>query len=196
MYWRCDEAAGDSAADSGPKKINAKLRGSAKFAQGKFGNGLQFEKQGDLAEMPNLALTGNAVTIALWVKQDDVSHNIQRYVTLGAESAVVRDDREGNLTFYMRMGGQIRFLHTADKTVPVGAWFHVAATWDGTTMRLYKDGVPAGSLKTAGVMTPITGGLLSTGDPESLIGTMDDVRVYARPLSDAEIQVLAGVKKP
>jgi hypothetical protein len=79
--------------------------------------------------------------------------------------------------------------------LPVGVWTHVAVTFDGTTARFYLDGTETGS-----------GGFSFGFDTESALhfgsddpnggnafnGALDEVRLYDKALSAAEIKALAG----
>ena len=75
--------------------------------------------------------------------------------------------------------------------LPVGAWTHLAVTYDGSTVRLFVNGTEAADQAADGPMTVSTGPLKIGGNavwPEWFSGLIDDVRVYNRPLSTAEIQ--------
>ena len=83
----------------------------------------------------------------------------------------------------------------------VGAFHHVAGTYDGTTMRLYFDGAEVGSLPVSGFVGVSEGVALSTGDAEALDGLLDEVQVFDRALSAEEIRAIfevgtAGQCKP
>ena len=75
--------------------------------------------------------------------------------------------------------------------IPVNTWTHEALTYDGTTIRLYINGVEAAS-------KPQTGAVKSSTDPlwiggntpfgEYFQGLLDELRVYKRALTPAEIQ--------
>jgi hypothetical protein len=85
----------------------------------------------------------------------------------------------------------------ATRTAPLNAWIHVATTWDGKTVRLYQDGAEVGLLSYAGPMgasdKPVILGnnANSTGLDQPLGGRLDEVRLYDRALSAAEIAALA-----
>lgn len=83
-------------------------------------------------------------------------------------------------------------------STPVGAWTHLAATYDGTTLRLYANDVqPATRVITGSMLASSsvlrTGGNGSWND-EWFAGLIDEVRQYSRALSVAEIQ--ADMVKP
>ncbi len=80
-----------------------------------------------------------------------------------------------------------------------GSWMHVAGTYDGSTMRLYINGVLESSMVVPGGIPaavntlPLTiGAQDGTSASRWFMGWMDDVRVYNRALSLSEIQALVG----
>jgi hypothetical protein len=78
-----------------------------------------------------------------------------------------------------------------DRTEPTLRWSHLAVTYDGTTLRLFIDGDEVSS-------RPTTGSILETAAPlwiggnhpygEYFRGLIDEVRVYDRALSPAEVR--------
>jgi hypothetical protein len=73
-----------------------------------------------------------------------------------------------------------------------GNWHHAAYTFDGKTHRLYFDGkleMSVDSAPGAGAMNRARIGTYQAPD-EMFAGTVDDVRIYSRPLSDAEVTML------
>ena len=85
-------------------------------------------------------------------------------------------------------------------TVPAvltGAWHHVAASWDGTTKRLYVDGVLVGSDTTIPIDAtyPMWIGVdYDAGLPvDAYAGDLDELEIYDRALADAEIASLAAM---
>lgn len=68
------------------------------------------------------------------------------------------------------------------------AWHMIAMIWDATNLRLYVDGVPVAGLAAPGTpvttSTAMTLGYLAS---DSMVGDVDEVAVFARALSAAEI---------
>jgi len=76
-------------------------------------------------------------------------------------------------------------------TVTAGKWFHLAATYDGTTVTTYVNGTQANS-RTASFTADLTKfgiGRRDSPDDANVItdGRIDDVRVYDSALSDSQI---------
>jgi hypothetical protein len=75
--------------------------------------------------------------------------------------------------------------------LPLNTWSHLAATYDGTTLRLYVNGSLVGSRAVASALVTSTGALRIGGNSvwgEFFTGRIDEVRLYNRALSVAEIQ--------
>ena len=75
----------------------------------------------------------------------------------------------------------------------LNTWTHVASTFDGAVIRLYINGVQVASTAFSGTMVPSTGALRIGGNSlfvtEYFTGRIDEVRIYDRALSAAEIVV-------
>ena len=73
----------------------------------------------------------------------------------------------------------------------VNTWTHLAATFDGATVRLYVNGVQVASQAQTAPLATTSGTLQIGGDSypnEYFAGRIDEVRIYNRALSAAEIQ--------
>ena len=87
------------------------------------------------------------------------------------------------------VGGERNAVGSA--ALPLNAWSHLAATFDGSTVRLFVNGVQAGSLAFSGSMAASTGVVAAGWERrlgEWFAGLIDEVRVYSRALSASEIQ--------
>lgn len=87
------------------------------------------------------------------------------------------------------IGDGTKWVTLLGPAVAQSTWTHLAATWDGTTLALYVDGVAAGTLA-ATCLAP-TGGPLRLGaegpDSKQFLGQLADVRVWSRALAADEI---------
>jgi len=80
--------------------------------------------------------------------------------------------------------------------LPLNAWTHLAATHDGTTLRLYINGVEVGSRAVAGALLTSTGALRIGGNSiwgEFFQGRIDEIRVHNRALSATEVQTIMNL---
>jgi PKD repeat protein len=98
------------------------------------------------------------------------------------------------LRFRLKTGGQTTTLKSSPGVVQAGTWHHVAAVYDGSQMRLYRDGEQvaskgkSGSLSTSGSVPAALGDQPQGG--RSFDGLLDEVRLYGRALSADEVLAL------
>jgi hypothetical protein len=77
----------------------------------------------------------------------------------------------------------------------LNSWTYLAATYDGASLRLYVNGVQVATSAVSGAIATTAGPLQIGGNnvwSEWFKGTIDDVRVYNRALSAAEVQADMG----
>ena len=75
--------------------------------------------------------------------------------------------------------------------VPSSAWTHLAVTYNNSSLNLYVNGSLVRSVATSGALLTSTGVLRIGGNSvwgEYFQGIIDEVRIYNRALSQAEIQ--------
>ncbi len=76
---------------------------------------------------------------------------------------------------------------------PINAWTHLAVTYDSTILRLYVNGTQVATQPANGTIQTTTSPLWIGGNSpygEYFVGVLDDVRVYNRALTAAEIPVI------
>jgi len=85
----------------------------------------------------------------------------------------------------------------SDATLPLNEWHHVASTSDGAKIRQFVDGVQVDSTAFVYAIVPDTRPLLigadTPGSFEVFNGRIDEVRIYDRALTGAEIGALADL---
>jgi hypothetical protein len=75
---------------------------------------------------------------------------------------------------------------------PASGWHHVAYTFDGTTRRLFIDGTSADMSTMAGETGAVTEGHVGAYGTQVFAGTVDEIRIYNRALTTAEVTALAN----
>jgi hypothetical protein len=109
-------------------------------------------------------------------------------------------DNDGQYGFFLHPGGDLRCTANGALTIPgavaIGAWRHVACTYDGTTVTVYLDGEPAGANETGGDLgTGVDNGSSIGADTppgDSFVGHIDSVRVWRIPRTASEVCEAAG----
>jgi hypothetical protein len=193
-----NEGSGTSTDDASGNGHGGTLEnGQSWTSAGKYGNALLLNGVSDfvsILDSPTLSL-GSTGTIEAWVKPDVLG----RWHSLLAKGAANSDPVHNyaleitNQNVFRCILGDGASSMVVDSAVPaVAAQFtHVACAWDGTTVRLYINGALNSSrpqtLTPAANAAQLYLGQFG-GNSDRLQGTLDEVRIYARALTDAELQ--------
>jgi hypothetical protein len=101
-------------------------------------------------------------------------------------------DANGPTIYVVRAAAPDAPLEAAGTGVlAANTWTHLAATYDGATLRLYVNGSQVGSRAVSGALLASTGALRIGGNSiwgEYFQGRIDEVRIYNRALGLTEIQ--------
>jgi glucose/arabinose dehydrogenase len=189
-----DEGGGGTLTDRSGHAHHGTLSGPAWSAAGKSGGALSFDGIDDHVRIPDhaeLDLT-TGMTLEAWVRPSALSG--WRTVVFKEQAthmtyALYAATSTGPPTGQAYVGGQRDARGTAP--IPAGAWTHLATSYDNSTLRLYVNGTQVRTLAAGGPMTVSTGPLKLGGNAiwrEWFAGLMDDVRIYNRALTPAEIQ--------
>ncbi len=173
------------------------------YEAGRIGQALRFDGVDDAVDLGPLDVSGEtALTITFWFRADDFGTSDARFISK-ADGQYDQDHywmistlNGSRLRLRLRAGGSTDTLISPTGTLSTGVWTHVAATYDGSTMRLYRDGTEVASMPKTGVLDssgtvdaaignqPTT----ASGGARPFDGLIDDLRIYSRALSEAEIR--------
>ena len=171
---------------------NGTAGGNAVYtSSGKYNGGFTFDGSGDYITRTNpiLPSLNSNRTIALWEKTSATGRQILFGIgNSGAYAEVTLYPDIGTGFFLDTSAG---YLGTGGATPDDGNWHHLAVTYNGSVWKTYLDGVPKNNLT---LVSNLNNNVYSVGvDSNNLAtypfnGQIDEVRVYNRSLSDAEIQ--------
>jgi CSLREA domain-containing protein len=120
----------------------------------------------------------------------------------------LRMQSTGGQTVFTYRTGSGPQLSTPTAVFPFNVWTHVAVTYDAVSgvTTLYKGGVAVGSNSAPGGITPLAGAKLVIGENNNWIapartwgpwiGGIDEVRVYSKAISAAEVAAQVSVSNP
>ena len=193
--WRFDEGTGTLAKDSSGRRNDGTIYG-ATWVDGKFGKALSFDGVDDYVEVPDsdsLDLT-NEITISVWVKvpYTTPTGNNLWHTPVGKEAAFWTEYNENSeiLQFACMMAGSPNVIVSVSQKFEANKWYHlVFVNKNGGTKEIYVNGI----LKKSEPSTysfdastfPLRIGIYAT---QWWNGTIDEVRIYNRALSEEEIK--------
>ena len=198
--WKLDGNANDSSGNNN----NGTLYGGA-YESGKSGQAVHLDGSDDYVNVPDSStLEGmDGLTVAAWVKLDTLPSSENHYIPVGKEEAyrfIVGSAGGGHLVVATTNNGWYTSGTTAgfgDVTLATGTWYYLVGVYDGSYVRMYIDG----QFKASGPQA-ISGAIVNNsyalrfghnfaiGNVEFTDGLVDEVRVYDRALSAADIQDL------
>lgn len=198
-YWRLDEGTGTKASDCTPGAHHGTVMGAV-WAPGKVGSGaLAFT--GDTVELgnpPAFQLIG-AMTVSAWinVNRTDVSGRILSKSSQSDRGWEINIEAGGTLEFKVARD-TASYAQVSRPFPTLKQWKHVAGVYQpGTALRLYVDGTEVAAT-TSNVPAQQRNSPLDVrmgAMPNELCcrmdGTIDDVRLYGRALTAAEVRALA-----
>jgi len=209
VQWKLDESSGTTAADSSGNGYDGTLTNmnGNEWTTGTLDGALEFDGSDELVSCGNLDVTGGDghITLTAWMKADDFGTSDARFISKATGTSTSQH-------YWMLStwnGSQLRFrlrtsstqnLYSSSGVLSTGVWTHVAATWDGSTMRVYRNATDVGSTSKSGTLaTNGSVGVAIGNQPPGagnrpFDGLIDDVRIYNRALSAAElVDVAAGL---
>jgi hypothetical protein len=187
--------------------MNNFISTSSVVVPGKLGQGLQFDGVDDYLSSSNIVNTAK-VTVSAWVKI--TAFPVQNGMIVGFVNGIgsVTHDKnlyistDGKIYFYV-YDGATKTTSAPASTLLLNKWVHVVGVADGTNAKTYVNGVEVGSVSAGNTYTEYTvpnifingtTGLVSFGGGYSQ-QQIDDVRVWNRDLSVAEIKQLYNIGK-
>jgi uncharacterized repeat protein (TIGR01451 family) len=188
-----EESTGTTITDASGNGNTGALGSATRTSSGKFGAALSFNGTNAkvvIPDAPSLRLT-TGMTLEAWVNPSTISNTWRDIVYKGNDNyylmAMSQNGRRP-------VGGGIVGVTTeaiGASALTAGTWTHLAATFDGTAMRLFVNGVQAGSASRSGTLA-VSGNPLELGGDsifgQYFSGVIDEVRVYNVALSQAQIQ--------
>ncbi len=214
--WHMDEGSGSSIDDSSSNSNDGTITGASwagvdggrwytsTMAGFSTGDSLSFDGTDDYVTVADSAsLDVTAITIALWFKVDrvDISqHFVSKWGT-GANDLSYALLLNGNkVRFNTSFNGSVEDNLNSTGSVSSGVWYHIVATFNGSTKKIYINGSEdvsfdiTGSLNTTST-ADLTIGRVNTTLSSYADGIIDEVSIYDRALSADEVEALSQRRK-
>jgi hypothetical protein len=157
--------------------------------------------------------TTTGLSVSVWVKPSSLTVDKQRIISTTEGGGYVLSLNETSssqcsaltVCFGVYVNGVQRATEMPKSLLTNGTWNLITATYDGTTIKLYLDGVLKNSSNWTGSMTytgsiplcigaePGTSSCTDGGSGfANFYGAMDDARIYKRAITLAEVKALAN----
>ena len=190
-----NEGSGSTTADTSGNSNTGTISGAAWTTSGRYGSALSFNGSSNrvnINDANSLDLT-TGMTLEAWVYPTVLSGwrtIILKEISGGLAYALYAYDNAPRPAAYINTGGNDLSV-AGTSSIPLNAWAHLATTYDGATLRLFVNGSQVGSKAISGAIRVSTSPLRIGGNAiwgEYFSGRIDEVRIYNRALSQAEIQ--------
>jgi hypothetical protein len=207
LHLKLDESAGATTASdcsgNGNNGALTNMDSSTDWVAGKIGNALDFDGVNDYVSCPDnssLQLTGD-LTLSFWIKPTSVGTRRQNPLDKSYSGEFALNiETSGQLSYYHHRTASPYYwcYYTTNMSIQSSVWQHIVVTRDATTriVKFHYNGVltdtspdyTTAALPVASA-SPV---LIGKGYSNCFTGQMDDMRIYARVLSQAEITKLAN----
>ena len=187
-----EETSGTTALDASGNGNSGTLAGAVSSASGHSGRAMSFDGVNDVVTVADSDTldASTALTIEAWLYPQST----------GWRTALLKESAGGlAYALYASTNNSLPSLEIQASattelrgatSLPTNRWSHLTATYDGATMRVYINGVLSSSRAASGPITSSSGALRIGGNSiwgEYFRGRIDEVRIYRRTLTAAEI---------
>ena len=211
-WWTLNENSGQVVEDSSTNSNSGTLGPTIgvevedpTWTLGKFGSGLHFDGNDDYVDLGIFDVSGDEMTISARIRFEGFDGQTQSKIVSKSDGPQSTDNiwsfglynSSGvpKLGFEIEIGFDVPSVLLAAEDIPLNTWIHAVAVYNGTDMLLYKNGtlinITTNVSGDVGVNNSV-GVLLGTSPLSSYFfnGTIDDVQVWDRALSQVEIRAL------
>jgi hypothetical protein len=200
--WKFNETGGTTAFDNSGNNHHGSLENGTLFTSGKFNNAAEFDGQDDRISAGSFDITsGSGLSIVAWIRADDFGTSDARIISKAIGTTtndhywMLSTISSGGikLRFRLRTNGITTTYIASSGNIFPGVWTHVAATWDGSAMRLYKDGILVGNTGKGGSINTNSNVKVAIGNQPDGAGSrpfdgrIDELAVYNKALTQSEI---------
>ncbi|MHC4526379.1 MAG: putative Ig domain-containing protein, partial [Planctomycetota bacterium] len=181
-HWKFDEAGGSTAFDSSGSGHDGTLVNGPTWTTGRLGGALRFDGTNNYIDVGAQDIAA-PWTASFWVKREDSLNSNTALLDSANYSLKLEQYPNLNKVGFTAYGVAD---HAFNYEAPIGSWAHLVFIGTATQVTLYVDGASTETIA-ASISCPMT--QISSAS-KATKGTIDEVRVYNRALSAAEILTL------
>ncbi len=196
-HWRLDEGSGNTVYDSSTFGNDGTFKSDPQWVAGYYGGALEFDGNDDNIDCGNddsLNIT-DEITLSAWINitqrpvvdswytipWKENAYSMYLYGTDNEVTTLAAD-------FWLDTG-RADIWNGPDIDIPPNNWTHIAVTFNGTDFEFYVNGEHDYTQNEPATIEISTINFLFTEEGSNFKGLIDDVRVYNRALTQAEILV-------
>ncbi len=205
-----DQGSGTTVADASGNNYIGTLKNGPTWTAGKYNGALTFDGSNDYVAFGDVAPANGltAFTVSTWVKfavsggGSHETHLVDKSRCDGYRNSgpwelgvALTAPGKAEVLVYPQDGTPSAYIFSGASTSSVddGNWHYVTARYDGSRLSIWVDGRQENSVAAAGLrMSSTTHAMEAGGNCNGYAypfrGTLDEIRVYARALSQTEIQ--------
>ncbi len=195
-WWKFDDGSGLTATDSGSGGNSGTVI-NASWTSGKVGGALDFVRASESRVEVGDVLEGfSGLSIVAWIYPRSKPHNGEIVKKDLVYLLRVNESQLGTTAFMVWDSSGTKYtLEVPDDSFPNNSWSMIAATWDGSMMRIYRDNaVKLGERNASfGRLNSSPNALTIGNQPgggEGFEGLIDEVMIFSRALSEEEIAMI------
>ena len=194
-FWRMDETTGSELCDSVGSQAGTYGSGVSRGHVGATSDGNAaagfdgtLNAYATVDDAPALNPTFG-VTVEAWVKPSTVANGY--YTTVRKDGQYMLRLYGDNLYFRVWLPGGMQYNVEAFNVLDVDQWQHVVGTFDGSLLRVFRNGEQVAAVSVSGALQTTTNPLSiardTSGAADYFRGQLDDISVYGRGLSAGEV---------
>ena len=199
-----NEGSGTTAANAAGSGLVGTLTNGATWGAGRNAGAVQLDGVNDYVELGNpaaLQLTGS-MTVSAWVNSagfpgDDAAIVSKRGTSVGYQLDTTVDRGPRTIGFKLTNGSGASVFRYGATTLQANTWYHITGVYNAATSEMHvylngqlDDGTLIGTVTSTqqNSTANVNIGRRPTGNGFNFNGRLDDVRIYGRALTQAEIQ--------
>ncbi|MBM3237270.1 LamG domain-containing protein [Candidatus Poribacteria bacterium] len=196
LYLSFEENQGDKTKDQSETGTTGSLKNDVKWTKdGKYGNALSFAGANQYVEVPNvpqLDIT-KEITMEAWIYPIEVQGDSSLYGRRNSanQGGYCMQWTAGKIETWIHIGGWQGTRGKQTVTPKTGMWHHVAGVYDGKKVIQYVNGELDIEFALSGAMNNVAE-VFRVGQAQTSLtpmhGTIDEVTIYNRALTQKEIQ--------
>lgn len=158
----------------------------------------------EVGDVPALDLTGDEVSLSAWIRLESINGEqkvLAKWADVGDRFQYLLSVNTSNHVIFAVYSGGVA-LTEGTTVLAAGAWHHIAGVYDGSTIRVYLDGVEEGSASKSGNMPSTTApvrigaGSSGAGTEQPFDGEIGHCGIWDAPLTAGEVASLAAGISP